>query len=140
MKSILTLFALFLFLAPVFAEEPTEKPFNGHDLKGWKFRGGEAKSKWLVGAAVVDSANPAKIVPLPAGTDQRFELVNVGAGVDVYTEAKYGDCVVEVEVMVPKGSNSGIYFMGEYEVQVFDSWGKTDLKYGDMGGIYNTAP
>jgi hypothetical protein len=43
--------------------------------------------------------------------------------------------------MVPKGSNSGIYFMGEYEVQVFDSYGKKDkdLKYGDMGGIYDHA-
>src|SRR5262249_14086661 len=47
-----------------------------------------------------------------------------------------------VEFNVAKGSNSGIYFMGQYEVQIFDSFGKkdADLKYGDCGGIYNTAP
>ena len=38
--------------------------------------------------------------------------------------------------MVPKGSNSGIYLMGEYEVQVLDSFGKKRVGRGDMGGIY----
>ena len=34
--------------------------------------------------------------------------------------------------MIPKGSNSGIYVMGEYEVQVFDSFGKEKLGMGDI--------
>ena len=43
--------------------------------------------------------------------------------------------------MVPKGSNSGIYLMGEYEVQVLDSFGKPDDKpgQGDLGAIYSAA-
>ena len=41
--------------------------------------------------------------------------------------------------MIPKGSNSGIYLMGEYEVQIYDTYGKKDLKPGDMGGIYTYA-
>jgi Domain of Unknown Function (DUF1080) len=41
--------------------------------------------------------------------------------------------------MIPKGSNSGIYLMGEYEVQVLDSYGKEKVGPGDMGGIYKTA-
>ncbi len=41
--------------------------------------------------------------------------------------------------MIPKGSNSGIYLMGEYEVQVLDSYGKETVGPGDMGGIYVTA-
>jgi hypothetical protein len=42
--------------------------------------------------------------------------------------------------MVPKGSNSGVYLMGQYEVQVLDSYGKPDDKLGpgDGGGIYHT--
>ncbi len=60
-------------------------------------------------------------------------------GTDLYTEQKFGDCRVELELMIPKGSNSGIYLMGEYEVQVLDSYGKDKVGPGDMGGIYNTA-
>jgi hypothetical protein len=37
---------------------------------------------------------------------------------------------------VPEGSNSGVYLPGSYEVQVLDSWGKTDIGHGDCGGIY----
>lgn len=52
------------------------------------------------------------------------------------TKEVYGDIEAVIEFMVPKGSNSGIYFMGRYEVQVFDSFGKTDVTHGDCGGIY----
>ncbi len=41
--------------------------------------------------------------------------------------------------MVAKGQNSGIYMMGEYEVQVLDSFGKEKVGAGDMGGLYNAA-
>jgi Domain of Unknown Function (DUF1080) len=139
MKHLLT--PVILFLVAVSA--PADEPFNGHDLKGWKFRGDATKSKWKASIAMLDPKDPAKILADAAFADSRaLELVNTeGHSVDIYTEAKFGDCVVETEVMVPKGSNSGIYLMGEYEVQVFDSWGKKpeELKYGDMGGIYNTA-
>ena len=67
------------------------------------------------------------------------ELVNNGSGVDIYSEQTFSDCLVEVEVMVPKGSNSGIYLMGRYEVQVFDSFGRTKLSFEDMGAIYGVA-
>lgn len=38
--------------------------------------------------------------------------------------------------MIPKGSNSGIYLQGRYEVQLLDSWGVSNPRYGDIGGIY----
>jgi hypothetical protein len=43
--------------------------------------------------------------------------------------------------MVPKNSNSGVYLMGRYEVQVLDSFGKPDnkLRTGDVGSVYNTS-
>ena len=42
--------------------------------------------------------------------------------------------------MVPKGSNSGIYVMGEYEIQVLDSWGRVKMGGGDMGAVYGASP
>jgi len=48
----------------------------------------------------------------------------------------HGDIEAVIEFMIPKGSNSGIYFMGRYEIQIFDSFGKTAVKHCDCGGIY----
>ncbi len=113
-----------------------EEPFDGKSFTGWKFHGDEKKSKWKIGMAKLDDKNPTKLLLL-AGSG---EMVNTGTGgVDIYTEKKYTNVHVEVEVMIPKGSNSGVYLMGEYEVQVLDSYGKQKINEGDMGGIYKTA-
>lgn len=52
------------------------------------------------------------------------------------TIKKFGDCTVEAEFLIPQDSNSGIYLMGRYEIQILDSHGKETLGYGDMGGLY----
>ena len=52
------------------------------------------------------------------------------------TKAEHGDCRAHVEFMVPKGSNSGVYFQGRYEIQVLDSWGVAKPGSGDCGGVY----
>jgi hypothetical protein len=52
------------------------------------------------------------------------------------TNFEHGDLELELEVMLPRGSNSGIYLQGRYEVQLLDSWGVKNPKFGDIGGIY----
>lgn len=119
--------------AAVLASLQAFEPFNGRDLTGWKLKGPESKSRWRVGKASLDPQDPRKLVV----SEGEGELVNVqGGGVDIYTEARWGDALIEVELMVPKGSNSGIYIMGEYEIQVLDSYGKAKVGPGDLGGIY----
>ena len=40
--------------------------------------------------------------------------------------------------MLAKGSNSGVYLQGLYEMQILDSWGTTEpLTSSDLGGIYH---
>lgn len=105
-------------------------------LPGWKLKGTPQQSKWQVGTAAVDPNDPRSLICKPGGE----ELVNVGShGVDIYTEQTFGSAIIELEVMVPKGSNSGIYVMGEYEIQVLDSFGKEKLGMGDMGALYSIA-
>jgi hypothetical protein len=64
-----------------------------------------------------------------------------GRGVDLLTDKPHGDCQLHVEFLIAKGSNSGVYFQGQYELQILDSYGKKDaeLTFHDCGGIYNTA-
>ena len=54
----------------------------------------------------------------------------------LFTRGEYGDVKVELEFMVPKGSNAGVYLMGRYEVQILDSFGRERAGAGDLGGIY----
>jgi hypothetical protein len=132
--------------APDKGEKDVIKPFNGVDLKGWKFAGDAKKSKWVVGRATLDEKDPKKfavtvIPPQASGGPAARMLINPASSVDLYTEQKFGDCTIEVEFMIPKGSNSGVYVMGEYEVQILDSYGKKKVGPGDMGGLYsNFAP
>lgn len=87
-----------------------------------------------VGDVKLDPSDPKKFVLVPG----KGVVVNGPGGrtVDILTTAEYADMRLEVDFNVPKGSNSGIYFMGRYEVQIFDSYGVADLKHSDCGGIY----
>ncbi len=113
--------------------------FNGKDLDDWAVKGSRGKSKWVVGLAEMSSENPKLLV----AEDGEGEMINLAArnrdSIDIYSEAEFGDCRVELEVMVPKNSNSGIYPMGAYEIQVADSWEKVEVGGGDMGAIYRTS-
>jgi hypothetical protein len=53
------------------------------------------------------------------------------------TTEKFGDVELYLEFLVPKGSNSGVYLQGLYEVQVFDSYGKASVDTTDGGAIYH---
>lgn len=54
----------------------------------------------------------------------------------LFTAGEFQDVEVHLEFMVPKDSNSGIYLMGRYEIQILDSFGKETPEYGDLGGLY----
>ncbi len=129
------------------AEQPAKDDgkalFNGKDTTGWKPRHPAAKdrSKWIVcGSVKLKTDMPGRL----ESSSGMGVLLNGddGRGVDLLSEEQHGDCELHIEFNVAKGSNSGVYFQGQYEVQILDSFGKkdADLKYGDCGGIYNTAP
>ncbi len=65
-------------------------------------------------------------------------LVNGPEGKEqnLFSKAEFGDIEAHIEFNIPKGSNSGIYLQGRYEIQILDSFGVEHPKYGDCGGIY----
>ena len=116
-----------------------DRPFNGKNLDGWVTKQHrKSKSQWTVGSARLSEAKPKEFAVSPKGS----EMINAkGHGVDIYSKYVHGDAVIKLEVMVPKGSNSGVYVHGEYEIQVLDSYGR-DKNPGrsDMGALYGAAP
>ena len=113
----------------------------GKDLTGWKLKN-EKANLWKVAADVkVSQAKPKEFEVSGEAADAPIlvnDLKEKQHGSDIFTAQEFGDCEVHVELMVPKGSNSGVYLMGRYEVQILDSFGKKKPGTGDLGGIYNT--
>lgn len=107
--------------------------FNDKNLEGWK--GQWDGNKWMVVSHVSLNENDNKIF---AFTDGEGVLVNgpEGKTTNLVTEFEHGDCHLNIEFCVPFGSNSGVYFQGLYEIQVFDSYGKEKVEFSDCGGIY----
>jgi hypothetical protein len=87
------------------------KLFNGRDMTGWKAMG---ENQWVVEAGVLKSPK---------------------SGANLVTEKKFSDFKLHIEFRYPKGSNSGVYLRGRYEVQVMDSKGSEPLK-DNFSGVY----
>jgi hypothetical protein len=113
-------------------------------LDAWNARGGaEAKARWkLAKDAKVDQNDSKKLSAMDPGAagGQAIVLTEPAHGADLVSRQEFGDGEYHCEFMVPKGSNSGLYIMGRYEVQILDSYGKPKerLGPGDVGGIYST--
>lgn len=118
-----------IFLKP--AQKTSKATLGSADFSAWRQPSGDWQ---IVVDAVLKSDNPAVLEGKP-GTGT---LLNgpTGRTVYLYSKAEHGDCAAHIEFVVPKGSNSGVYFQGRYEIQIFDSWGVKAPKYSDCGGIY----
>lgn len=57
-------------------------------------------------------------------------------GKDLISKESFGDIELQMTYMMGLNSNSGLYLLGQYEIQLFDSWEKVSPKAGDNGGIY----
>jgi hypothetical protein len=93
--------------------EPIEL-FNGRDLEGWKPQLAGVKNGWVVQGGL---------------------LVNAAPGNNLMTERKFADFKVATEFRYSKGSNSGVYLRGRYEVQIEDNYGSEPDSH-KIGGVY----
>lgn len=105
---------------------------TGKDLSTWR----ADTAQWqVVGGAHVDPAADKALVAEPGSG----AILNGPAGktANLFSKQEFGDVRAHIEFVVPKDSNSGVYLMGRYEVQVFDSWQKQGEYPGiECGGIY----
>ncbi|MEJ7768360.1 MAG: family 16 glycoside hydrolase [Chitinophagaceae bacterium] len=111
------------------SQAQTTVPLN--DLSFFKQPG----NSWsIVMDATADPDIPGAMAASP-GTGVLLNLPNKN-GADLFTSSEYGDLDLELDYMMAKGSNSGIYLQGRYEVQLLDSWMAKNPTPGDNGGIY----
>lgn len=123
--------------APFLIEDGWRALFNGKDLSGWHAQDGKP-SAWLTTRGVIwDRFRPTLLRAIPFPGDR---LMNgpQGRTANFVTGEKFGDVELYLEFMVSKGSNSGVYLHGLYEIQVFDSFGSTEPPASsDCGGVYH---
>jgi len=125
---------------PPFLSEPGWRPLlNGRDLGGWHALNAVAH-EWTTARSVNFRRifRPKELVFVPAPGDR---IVNGKSGntPNLVTDEKFGDFELYLEFMTARGSNSGVYLHGLYEVQIFDSFGHTGyLQPGDSGAIYES--
>lgn len=101
-------------------KEPVwDKPivlFNGKDLKGWHALG--AVNQWKVESGILKSPK---------------------SGSNIATDRRFTDFKLHIEFRYPKGSNSGVYLRGRYEVQIEDSKG-LEPSVGLLSAVYGFLP
>ena len=124
---------------PYLLEEGWEPLLNGQDLTGWKSCDDGAKNEWYTTRIVRYERylGPTQLNgrPAPSGV-----ILNgpTGRTANLCTERTFGDVELYLEFMLAKGSNSGVYLQGQYELQIFDSWGSTGpMETSDGGAIYH---
>ena len=103
----------------------------GEDMSEWTKDTGD----WVNVANATPSENDESLLSTTPGTGV---IVNgpTGRTVNLFSRMEFADTRLHIEFMVPKGSNSGVYLLGRYEIQVFDSWGIENPEHSDCGGVY----
>jgi hypothetical protein len=87
--------------------------FSGKSLDGWHTVG-RGESAWSVVSGVMQNAK---------------------SGANLVTDQKFDDFKLHMEFRVPKGSNSGVYLRGRYELQIDDATGLEPSSH-HLGGVY----
>jgi sugar phosphate isomerase/epimerase len=105
----------------------------GDDFSAWRGNTGQ----WEIVGDVFTNPEKLNLLSSKPGTGIILNG-STGRTNNILSKAEFGDVRAHIEFMIPKGSNSGVYFMGRYEIQVYDSYGLEKGQYPgiECGGIY----
>lgn len=119
------------------AQTPAQTPVSLNDLSAFRNTGaGPVGKNWQIVSDVTADFSKSNVLASKPGTGVLVNLPTDQNKANLLSVLEHGDIDLEVEYMMAKGSNSGIYLQGRYEVQLMDSWGQKTAKAGDNGSIY----
>lgn len=105
----------------------------GKDLAAWRQPHGD----WATASEVALDPGDSRRLSWKPGVGPAVNGPR-GSTRNLVSKQEFGDIEAHVEFVIAAKSNSGVYFLGRYEVQVYDSYGVTKDKYPgiECGGIY----
>lgn len=124
-------FLLFVALPSLLAQS-LRTELSGNSFSAWRADHGD----WMqVGNAFMNPDEPQYLGTLPG--EGVFVNGETGRTSHLVSREEWGDMRLHIEFLVAENSNSGVYFMGRYEIQIRDSY-KNDSHYAgnECGGIY----
>ncbi|XWW45992.1 DUF1080 domain-containing protein [Fibrella sp. USSR17] len=127
-----------LFSSLALSQPATKLPLN--DLSAFRT---PVSGNWRTAADVMaDLTKPNVLQTKPASAGAAGTILvcipagQPGAQHNLLTTLEHGDVDLELDFMMAKGSNSGVFLQGRYEIQLFDSWGVTTPRSSDVGAVY----
>jgi hypothetical protein len=96
-------------------------PLIAADLSGWHPRSTDRPNTWSVVDGILTNT-----------------LASGQHGVDIISDSKFKDFELYYEYRISKGSNSGMYLRGRYEIQILDDADRP-LNKGSNGALYGVA-
>ena len=108
------------------------EPISLHSLSAFKRTG----DNWVLASGLAGDPRRTDSLEAVPGSGTIVNVAPKTTGQHLITDWEHADIELSFEFLVPQDSNSGVYFMGRYEVQILDSWGVESPGSGDCGGIY----
>lgn len=93
-------------------------PLSLKDLKAFRPQAGN----WQIVGGVIAHPDKKLDIQVFSGTGVLVNLPDSKRQDNLFTVMEHGDIELEMEFLVPRESNSGVYFMGRYELQILDSY------------------
>jgi hypothetical protein len=103
-----------------------------NDLSEFKSTG----KNWKIARDVFYDFKESGKAKLTSGTGILVNTPSDNSKDHLFLNLEHGDIDIELDFMMEKNSNAGVYLQGRYEIQMFDSWGVSPSKSTDCGAIY----